>query len=115
MAYIPSDKLMTMKKLKNLALLILAISFATGSLTALADEQKTDAKPKPKVKPFILKTCPVSGDKLGEMGDPYVFEFEGREIKLCCKGCLKDFKKSSAKYVKKIEEAEAKEKAKAKK
>jgi YHS domain-containing protein len=114
-----------MKKLKNLALLILAISLVSGSLAALADEPKadapktnapkTDAKPKPKAKPYILKTCPVSGDKLGEMGEPYVFEYKGREIKLCCKGCLKDFQKSSAKYVKQIEEAEAKEKAKAKK
>jgi hypothetical protein len=104
-----------MKKLKNLALLILAISLAGGSFAAMAADQPTDAKPKPKLKPYILKTCPVSGDKLGEMGDPYVFEYQGREIKLCCKGCLKDFKKSGAKYVKKIEEAEAKEKAKAKK
>ena len=40
------------------------------------------------------------------MGDPYVFTHEGREIKLCCKGCLKDFNKDSAKFVKKIEKAE---------
>jgi YHS domain-containing protein len=104
-----------MKKLRNLALLLLAISLAGGSWAALAGEQKADAKPKSKPKPYILKTCPVSGDKLGEMGAPYVFEFEGREIKLCCKSCLKDFKKDSAKYIKKIEAAEAKEKAKAKK
>jgi YHS domain-containing protein len=103
-----------MKQLKNLALLTLAFSLAGGLLAALADEPKTDAKPKSKAKPYILKTCPVSGDKLGEMGDPYVFEFQGREIKLCCKACLKDFKKNSAKYLKKIEAAEAKEKAKAK-
>ena len=78
-------------------------------------KRRLSPKPKSKPKPYILKTCPVSGDKLGEMGDPYVFEFEGREIKLCCKSCLKDFKKDSAKYIKKIEAAEAKEKAKAKK
>ena len=103
-----------MKKLKNLALLTLAICLAGGVLAALADEPKTDAKPKTKAKPYILKTCPVSGDKLGgDMGEPYVFEFEGREIKLCCKSCLKDFKKASAKYIKQIEVAEAKEKAKA--
>ena len=64
-----------------------------------------------KVKSYTLKTCPVSDEKLGgDMGDPYVFTHEGREIKLCCKSCLKDFKKDSAKYVKKIEEAEKKEK-----
>ena len=36
--------------------------------------------------------------------------YEGREIKFCCKGCLKDFKKDPAKYIKMIEEAEAKAK-----
>jgi len=57
-----------------------------------------------------LKTCVVSDEKLGEMGDAYVFTYEGREIKLCCKSCLKDFKKDPAKYIKKIEAAEAKAK-----
>ena len=69
-----------------------------------------DQKPKAKLKPYPLKTCVVTDEKLGEMGKAYVFEHEGREIKLCCKGCLKDFKKDPAKYVKKIEEAEAKPK-----
>ena len=59
-----------------------------------------------KAKPYPLKTCVVSEEKLGEMGDPYVFTYEGREIKLCCKSCLKDFKKDTAKYIKKIEAAE---------
>ena len=63
-----------------------------------------------KLKPYTLKTCVVSGDKLGEMGKPFVYEYKGREIKFCCKGCLKDFNKDPAKYIKKIEEAEAKAK-----
>jgi len=36
--------------------------------------------------------------------------YKDREVKLCCKGCLKDFNKDSAKYIKKIEAAEAKAK-----
>ena len=72
-------------------------------------ENNTDAKAGA-VKPYTLDKCVVSGEKLGEMGKPYVFTHEGREIKLCCKSCLKDFKKDPAKYVKKIEEAEAKAK-----
>jgi hypothetical protein len=59
-----------------------------------------------KAKPYPLKTCVVSGEKLGEMGTPYVLTHEGREVKLCCKSCLKDFNKEPAKYVKKIEAAE---------
>lgn len=59
------------------------------------------------VKPYTLKTCIVSGEKLdGDMGKPYVFVHEGQEIKLCCKSCLKDFNKEPAKYVKKLAEAE---------
>ncbi len=61
-------------------------------------------------KPYPLKTCVVSGEKLGEMGDPYVWEYKGREIKFCCQGCVKDFKKDPAKYLKIIEDAEAKAK-----
>ena len=63
-----------------------------------------------KAKPYPLKTCVVSDEKLGgDMGEPYVFTHEGREIKLCCKSCLKDFKKDTAKYIKKIEAAEKKD------
>ena len=63
-----------------------------------------------KLKPYPLKTCVVSGEKLGEMGDPYVWEYQGRQIKFCCEGCVKDFKKDPAKYLKMIDEAEAKAK-----
>lgn len=60
-----------------------------------------------KAKPYPLKTCVVSGEKLdGDMGKPYVFTYQGQEIKLCCKSCLKDFNKEPAKYIKKLEEAE---------
>jgi YHS domain-containing protein len=44
------------------------------------------------------------------MGAPFVYAYEGREIKFCCKGCLKDFKKDPANYIKKVEEEEAKAK-----
>lgn len=89
----------------------LAIAFLAAPLTALA----ADATTKKKAKPYTLKTCLVSDEKLGgDMGDPYVFTHKDREIKLCCKSCLKDFNKNTAKYVKKIEEAEKKA-AKAKK
>jgi YHS domain-containing protein len=63
-----------------------------------------------KLKPYTLKTCVVSGDKLDEMGEPFVYKYQGREIKFCCKNCLKDFNKEPAKYVKKIEKEEAKAK-----
>jgi len=83
---------------------LLALGITLGALTssALADDKKETAKPYP------LDKCVVSDEKLGEMGDPYVFTHEGREVKLCCKSCLKKFNADSAKYIKKIEEAEKK-------
>jgi hypothetical protein len=91
-----------MKSIKNLTALVLATAVLGGPLAALGADA---AAP---VKPYTLKTCPVSDEKLGEMGKPYIFTNANREIKLCCKDCLKDFKKDPAKYVKKIEAAEAK-------
>ena len=83
---------------------ILVASFLVP-LSGLAADKKSE-----KLKPYPLKTCVVSGEKLGEMGDPFVYAYEGREIKFCCKGCLKDFKKEPAKYIKQLDEAEAKAK-----
>jgi len=59
----------------------------------------------PKPFPASIKTCPVSDEKIGEHGKPYVFTHEGQEVKLCCKDCLKDFKKDPAKYMKMINDA----------
>lgn len=56
-----------------------------------------------KAKPYPLKTCIVSDEPIGgDHGEPYVFVHEGQEIKLCCKPCLKDFNKSPATYLKKL-------------
>jgi YHS domain-containing protein len=93
-----------MKALRTLVATILVVSFLIP-VSGLAADKKAD-----KPKPYPLKTCVVSDEKLGEMGNPYVFTYEGREIKLCCKSCLKDFKKNPAKYIKKIEAAEKKAK-----
>ena len=58
-------------------------------------------------KPYPLDTCLVSGEKLGSGGmTPYAFAYQGREIQLCCKDCLKDFNKEPAKFLKKLEAAE---------
>ncbi|MCW5551792.1 MAG: hypothetical protein KIS67_06435 [Verrucomicrobiae bacterium] len=88
--------------MKNLTKLIsLTLGAALMATTALAQEKKPE-----KAKPYTLDKCLVSDEKLGEMGKPYVFVHEGREIKLCCKPCLKGFKKDPAKHIKKLEAAE---------
>jgi len=59
-----------------------------------------------KQKPDLLTTCPVSGDKLGEMGKPYTFTYKDQEVKLCCKNCKSDFDKDPKKYMAKIRAAD---------
>jgi hypothetical protein len=86
-----------------LAALVVA-AFAFGPVAGFAAEQKEKAKP------YTLKTCVVSDEKLGEMGDPYTFIHKGQEIKLCCKSCLKDFNKNPDKFLKKLKDAETKKK-----
>jgi hypothetical protein len=53
-------------------------------------------------KAYPLKTCLVSDEKLGSMGDPIVDVYDGQEIKFCCKSCVADFKKDPKKYLAKI-------------
>ena len=93
-----------MKALRPLIAAVFVASFLLP-LSGMAADKKAE-----KLKPYPLKTCIVSGDKLGEMGDPYVYAYKDREIKFCCKSCLKDFNKDPKKYLKMIDEAEAKAK-----
>jgi YHS domain-containing protein len=78
----------------------LALALVALTSTALAEDKKTE-----KPKPYPLDKCIVSDEKLGEMGKPFVFTYEGQEIKLCCKSCQKDFKKDPSKYIKKLASA----------
>ncbi|MCK4873861.1 MAG: hypothetical protein KAS72_14165 [Phycisphaerales bacterium] len=59
---------------------------------------------KPWTEPYALDICPVSGGKLGSMGDPIVKTYDGREVRFCCGGCIKDFEADQAGYFKKIDE-----------
>jgi len=59
---------------------------------------------------YPLDTCVVSGEKLGSMGQPYdhIHRAAGqpdRLVRFCCKGCVRDFKKDPAAYLKKLDEA----------
>jgi len=79
---------------RTLTSLIAALPLMLAASSAMAADEAA--------KPYPLDTCVVSGEKLGEMGDPYVFTQDGQEIKLCCKNCLKKFNKDPEKYLKKL-------------
>jgi len=78
-------------------LLFLAALAATFTFAA-------DTRPKP----YPLKTCIVSGEKLGSMGKPAVLVQDGQEVQFCCKNCIKDFKKDPQKYLNEIAKAAGK-------
>jgi len=47
-------------------------------------------------------TCPVSGEKLGEMGVPLKVTADGQSFFLCCKGCKKEVDKDPAAVLAKL-------------
>lgn len=55
--------------------------------------------------PYLLDYCVVSGQKLGSMGEPVVYDHEVREVRFCCDGCLPKFKESPTTYTKRMDEA----------
>ena len=92
-----------MKKMTKFAALFVAIAFAASLSNSVAADKKDP-------KPYTLKTCIVSDEKLGGMGEAFTFVHNGQEIKLCCKSCQKDFNKSPEKFLKKLAAAQAKAK-----
>lgn len=93
-----------MKSIQTLLSIALGLVLISATVSNAAEAKKP--------KPYPLNTCAVSDEKIGaDPGmKPYSFVHEGREVKLCCKSCLKDFKKDTAKYIAKIEAAEKKAK-----
>lgn len=93
-----------MNKSKSL-LIVAALTFG-GALAFVgcksSHDHSTHSHGSAAAKPYPLKTCIVTDEKLGDHGKPYAFVHEGQEIKLCCDGCVEDFKKEPAKYLSKL-------------
>jgi len=101
-----------MKMKSIITALALSGFISSTSLLIAADHNHGDHAPAPagngSSKHYPLTTCVVSGEKLGEMGAPYVHKHNGKEVRLCCKNCLKDFNKDPDKYIKALTDAEKK-------
>ncbi len=87
------------------ASIVLLLAFSCVSATFAADKPAPDPKAA-QPRPYVLKMCLVSDEKL-DKGDP-TFVYKGREIRVCCEGCVKDFQKEPEKYLKLIEAEEKK-------
>ncbi len=98
----------------------LILSASTLSVLAAHDHPKTDKPAAPsapdadwlaKAKAdYPLKTCAVSGEDLGSMGEPFDYIHQpadqpARLVRMCCDGCVKKFKKDPAKYLALIDAA----------
>src|SRR4051812_40420457 len=79
-------------------------ALAALSLAAFAQPEpgKKDAKQSPGSL-YPLATCPISGEKLGGMGEPVVKEYDGREVRFCCKSCPPKFEKDTAASMAKLD------------
>lgn len=89
-----------MKNLKFTAPLIL-----TSILLALPMAGCSKAEKAVAAKPYPLDTCLVCGMKLGEMGSPYTFVYQGQELKVCAESEQAEFNQDPDKYLKKLADA----------
>jgi YHS domain-containing protein len=54
---------------------------------------------------YPMTTCPVSGEALGEMGEPASQVYNNRLVRFCCKMCVRKFKQTPAEYLSKLDQA----------
>jgi YHS domain-containing protein len=87
--------------MKLLLALLSSILLGAGLVSADAKDTGVPAT-------YPLKKCVVSDEGLGEMGKPIKVTYEGTDVYLCCKSCLKDFNKEPAKYAGLVKSAAAK-------
>lgn len=80
-----------------------------GDEPGAADTHAANPEKEAKGGPYLLDTCPVSGQKLGSMGDPLIKTIEGREVRFCCGGCVGRFEADTAKYFADMDKAIAKQ------
>jgi YHS domain-containing protein len=84
---------------KTIIVVSMMLLFALG---VFADDSSTNAP----AKPYPLKTCLVCDMDLGTE-KPFIFVYQGQEIKLCDKSEKADFDKEPDKYMKKLADEEA--------
>ncbi|MBK7644782.1 MAG: hypothetical protein IPJ19_17360 [Planctomycetes bacterium] len=82
-------------------------NFEKDSKTAAATMAKLDkACVDAQLKTYKLKTCPVSGEELGKMGEPVNYLYGTTLIRFCCNDCVKELDKDAQAILKKVHAAE---------
>lgn len=98
-----------MKKIITLLCLTVALAFA-GTPVAETVIQKPTKEQLAKATPLNNTICPISKEKIGNMGMAVPVIYKGKIVNLCCNGCPKDFAKDPEKYMKIVNEELAKNK-----
>ena len=112
---------MNLKKTIPTTFLALVLSLGASLLAQTKGGPKTDAEIIAQARAgYPLKTCVVSGEPLGSMGEAtaYIHRAAGqpdRVVFFCCDGCIDDFKADPAKFLKKVDDAAGGQPAKGKK
>lgn len=79
------------------------MSAAGGQPERPGTKQAASAAAKRTGEPYPFSTCPVTGKKLGSMGDPVVELIDGREVRFCCPPCIGTFEGAKAAYFEKLD------------
>jgi hypothetical protein len=78
----------------------------TGNPRPATDQPTSkSAEPKRVGDPFPLATCPISGGKLGSMGEPVARLYDGREVRFCCDACPPKFEKDLGKSIARLDDS----------
>ena len=73
----------------------------SGSATSTARATSNEA-PAAAVASKPQRTCPVTGEELGSMGDPIPVTVKGETVFVCCQGCVKKVQQNPDKYLAKV-------------
>ena len=74
----------------------------TAALTSLFLISCKPAKTEATQTSTSAEKCIVSGEPLGDMGDPFEYVHQGKTLKFCCKSCVPKFEKEPEKYLSKL-------------
>ena len=95
----------------SLAIRITVLLVGFSATAAFAAPTTAEAATATTKSVYPLKTCVVSGGKLGGMGKPvaYVYKQAGqldRTVMFCCKACIRKFEKEPARFLARLDAAE---------
>lgn len=85
-------------------IILFALALAMSATFAFAEENAPATEEVSAAGKYPLTTCPISGETLGEMGDPVVKVYDGREVKFCCSNCIGTFEKDLAASLSNLDE-----------